>query len=226
MTLEGFLDGHTVRKKFRFIRKAQEIAEHRGDKVDDGIVRVEYCFEQRAAEYVPAVYPYWNWTYIPPPVIINPSPVIVKPRFIYYGDDTTDGGSDWQVNNCTAGDPKKFDTIVSCNYSGGEEPTSANLSADNANLSADTQVSFTATPNADEGITVPGADTHQHFSAGYIGATDSSHVITIRLRGTKNSGAVVEKPVGTKDKIKCPHCDRKWNARQHFCGNCGANLGH
>ena len=45
--LLGFLEGISVRNKFRFIQKTAEIAEHRGDNVDDGIVTVEYWFEER-----------------------------------------------------------------------------------------------------------------------------------------------------------------------------------
>lgn len=45
--LEGFLrsDG-SVDKRFRFIQKTDKISQHRGDRVDDGIVRIEYWFEK------------------------------------------------------------------------------------------------------------------------------------------------------------------------------------
>lgn len=33
--------------KFKFIEKTQEISEYRGDKIDDGIIRVEYTFEKQ-----------------------------------------------------------------------------------------------------------------------------------------------------------------------------------
>ncbi len=51
MTLDGFLDGQNVHNRFRFINKTKEIVEHRGDALDDGIIRIEYRFEKRAAEY-------------------------------------------------------------------------------------------------------------------------------------------------------------------------------
>jgi len=44
--LEGFLSGTTARNKFKFIHKTKEIQEHRGDKADDGIIRVEFAFEK------------------------------------------------------------------------------------------------------------------------------------------------------------------------------------
>lgn len=66
--LDGFLDGHEVKHQFRFIKKTDKIAEHRGDRLDDGIVRVEFAFEQ------PWIAPtiQWDWTYPEPPKTITP----------------------------------------------------------------------------------------------------------------------------------------------------------
>jgi len=44
--LKGSLNGLKVRNHFRFIKKTREISNHRGDRPDDGLVRVEYRFEQ------------------------------------------------------------------------------------------------------------------------------------------------------------------------------------
>jgi hypothetical protein len=44
--LEGFLKGSVAENKFKFIEKTQEISEYRGDRIDDGIIRVEYTFEK------------------------------------------------------------------------------------------------------------------------------------------------------------------------------------
>lgn len=56
--LRGFMepDG-VVRHAFRSIQKTQEIAAHRGDRIDDGLLRVTFEFE-RPSE--PAVSPYIN----------------------------------------------------------------------------------------------------------------------------------------------------------------------
>lgn len=44
--LKGFMKGTQVRNKFKFIKKSKEISDYRGDRIDDGIVRIEYWFEQ------------------------------------------------------------------------------------------------------------------------------------------------------------------------------------
>ena len=58
--LRGALNGLKVRNHFRFIEKTREISNYRGDRADDGLVRVEYRFE----EYEPV--------YVAPPMPIRP----------------------------------------------------------------------------------------------------------------------------------------------------------
>lgn len=48
--LERFVDNITQGSKFKFIKKTQEISDYRGDKIDDGLVRVEYRFEKYRQE--------------------------------------------------------------------------------------------------------------------------------------------------------------------------------
>ena len=44
--LMGFLRGATAKNKFKFIQKTKQIQEHRGDKIEDGLVRIEFAFEK------------------------------------------------------------------------------------------------------------------------------------------------------------------------------------
>ncbi len=45
--LEGFMKGRNVTNHFKFIQKTKQIAEHRGDRIDDGMIRVEFQFEKQ-----------------------------------------------------------------------------------------------------------------------------------------------------------------------------------
>jgi hypothetical protein len=49
--LNGALEGMRVNNRFRFIKKTKEISNHRGDRPDDGLVRVEYRFERFEPEF-------------------------------------------------------------------------------------------------------------------------------------------------------------------------------
>lgn len=45
--LEGFMDSNgRVRNKFKFIQKTEQIVKHRGDKIDDGMIRIEWQYEK------------------------------------------------------------------------------------------------------------------------------------------------------------------------------------
>jgi hypothetical protein len=49
----GFMKNNQVHNRFKFIEKTQEISDYRGDKIEDGLIRIEFAYEQ------PVVY---NWT--------------------------------------------------------------------------------------------------------------------------------------------------------------------
>ena len=58
--LEGFKKDNNVKSKFKFIQKTDEIIEYRGDRIDDGMIRVEVTFEKKVEEIK------YNWTYTYP----------------------------------------------------------------------------------------------------------------------------------------------------------------
>lgn len=48
ITLERFLDQLDQGNRFKFIQKTAKISEHRGDRIDDGIIRLEFQYERPA----------------------------------------------------------------------------------------------------------------------------------------------------------------------------------
>lgn len=68
--LKGFMDGMTAKNKFKFIQKTKEISNYRGDKIDDGLIRVEFAFEKEKPEIDHHHHVYhnkdaWYWSQIP-----------------------------------------------------------------------------------------------------------------------------------------------------------------
>ncbi len=59
INLEGFLKGNQATNKFKFINKTKEISDYRGDRIDDGIIRIEYWFEKYQPSYI-----YINTNYV------------------------------------------------------------------------------------------------------------------------------------------------------------------
>lgn len=50
ITLERFLEDLDKGNRFKFIEKTEKISEYRGDKIEDGIIRIEFQFEK---SYIP-----------------------------------------------------------------------------------------------------------------------------------------------------------------------------
>jgi hypothetical protein len=199
--LEGFIKGYIVKNKFKFIEKTEEISNHRGDRIDDGLIRIEYTFEapqpqiihdyhyhhdyHHYHDYWP-YYPWYNVTYYNTPV--NKS-------------------SDFEGKGSVSGSNPSSFSSVQCND----------------NIQAQNFCSVQDSPN-DQGITVPGSHSYQQFQPGYVGTLETnSHVIIIRLVGGK-ADKRIEKPIFTKTKLTCPTCGRKSRSDSAYCKNCGTAL--
>jgi hypothetical protein len=178
--LERFLKDMDRGEKFLFIEKTKQISDYCGDKVDDGVVRIEYQFEQEV-------------------------PVITHSPF-WYTDNTLYRSS-----------PSLFSATTVCysNMIGGSVSN---------HIDGSTVSSKSINIANDNGITVGGSDSNQKFTSGYVGALEpNSYVITIMLRG-KNKEQLVEKPLITKMKSKCPTCGSLYRGFPKFCASCGTRM--
>ena len=211
--LHGFLEGSVVKNRFKFIQKTKEIQDHRGDKIDDGIVRIEFAFEQvKIVEQRQVIhdhhyydhhhhYDHWPRPYWPRPYYPGPNWT--------WTDSVYSSGDETQVYNASLATGDVKSTFTS-------DMRSAMKSGDVMDFSL---------PDQDEGITVKGEETHQPFVYSSIGSLDPSRVITIMLRGTKSGGNVeVEKPITVKTKLTCPTCGKRSRSTNKFCSKCGTFL--
>lgn len=195
LELKGFMKGTCVKNRFKFIQKTEEIINHRGDRVDDGVIRVEFKFEKKkVTENVKRDYWYdpIPWRPCVPPCFPG------RPYWYGSSDSTADG----------------------CSY---YSMSSSNVSYDSS--SSMKMKSLNVGPLPDEGITVKGSRIRQDFVVGHTNdLEEQASVIVIRLRGTKNNGVIVEKPITVKNKLICPTCGRKNRSINKFCFNCGTFL--
>jgi len=184
--------------KFKFIERTAAISDHRGNKIDDGLIRVEFEYAIPA----PAFKPNNNW----PRIIPNP----------YY---------DQFVGNTSFGDVAKGAgvygaTEVNCSASASGGTTTRSLHASSA--SASTQ-SYSA-PQSDVGITVAGDVSDQKFTTTSWFATDGvKHVMVMRVLG-EVEGTPVAAPVTVKTKPVCSSCGKVNKATAKFCSECGTGL--
>ena len=108
--LEGFLRDNVARNKFRFIQKTDKIVEHRGDRVDDGLIRVEFRYEKAVVEQT-ITKTYWE----PQPCFYPTYPYRRRRNDgeYWWGSDTTIGST---LFNSTT-DTIKGMGVVNCSYS-------------------------------------------------------------------------------------------------------------
>lgn len=210
MELEGFLDNskNKATHRFKFIQKTEKIIEHRGDKIDDGIIRIEYQFVKEPPkintiitktehhhhhhDHYPYCRPYWVYT----PTISH-------------------GANTGNVTRGLGNSSCESNHVFCCSTSQIGESQNANLNVDMGHLDI----------NQDEGITVKGSKANQSFRNSYVGPLENTiHSMVIRLVGMTSSGTKVEKPIEVKTKLECDTCGTKNKSSSKFCSECGTAL--
>lgn len=210
LNLERFLGGEG--RKFKFIERTQDIENHRGVGIQDGLIRVEFQFEKYKAPYVPYVAPYKNpwenpwddskWAaprqpYYPPIWCSTTTYSSSEPTKVPLSNSSMRGGLD--VQNCSVGS----------SYSANIGPTMDSCLNDLKN---------------DAGITVEGSKSYQNFTTVSVGELEpEKHVIVLQLKGVDGE-IKVAKPVTVKTNKYCPSCGREWPYRHEYCPKDGTFL--
>lgn len=200
INIERFiLDNLAEGPKFRFIQKTQKISNHCGDKVDYGIIRIEYTFEKMTPQTVDIHHhhDYWRPYYIPRvDPYLRPEPTWASISAVKLGPSGSEHFAGASKSACFgfSSDTNLRNTLRSC------------------------------TPAKEEGITVPGAISNQSFGHGNIGELETcSYTIVFCLRGNSEETPIT-KPIFTRTKLTCPTCGTKNRSDAKYCKECGTNL--
>lgn len=224
---------------FKFIERTQKIEDGpRGIKVDDGVVRVEFWFEQEAPEIKTTIHNdvWWDEYYYPRYRRSFWSPPFGGP---YYGSITSTTGGDIssvKLGSVSSSDMKgiargvadgnmvqTMNATFSANAVASGTTTAYN-SATMDSFSTETVAPAEVTAINDVGITVPGSKVEQKFHTVYGFKSEAqSHVIILRLAG--RAGAInIVTPVIARTKQKCTTCGHVNKANAKFCSECGTGL--
>lgn len=208
--LERFLDAANLQRghKFKFIERTQKIEDGpRGIKPDDGLIRVEFEFEQ------------------PPPKVDYD----IKRTYI---DEVRWKNSQYPYNtypyttfSATSADVKYAANASSTDASGTLRSAGRRITSNSTEfLNIASNASSNSVSANDVGITVPGSESNQKFEVGSYFKTDGQkHVMVMKIVGKVGEKEVVA-PVTVKTKIECPTCGTKNSYNTKFCGECGTNL--
>lgn len=199
--------------RFKFIERTSSVEQHRGTKLEDGLVRIEFQFEKPRP--IINVAPTWKntpWPSYPPGV-----------RDVFYG--TTGSTTSFNVNGAL----RSVDTSNGENTrASATAATNATLKSMNINASSeihDGMATMDWMPANDVGITVPGSKSTQSFVTTVMGEMESEkHSIVLKLLGETPDNKPVAKPVTVKHKPKCITCGKQNKAHAKFCTECGTAL--
>ena len=183
--------------RFKFIERNEAVEAHRGVKLEDGIIRIEYQFEQaytRPLYYVSQDHWYWN----------NSGPLVGSGVSTSYSTSSATGSAlRGAAMNAVA-------TSATSTFTGHPGVTCGDFVQQGFN---------------DAGITVPGSQSDQKFTeASSFPLDPTKHVMIFKLVGETPDNEPIRKPVTVKAKPKCVTCGKQNKAHAKFCSHCGTAL--
>ena len=205
--LERFLKTDLEKgNRLKFIERTGAVEKHRGIGLEDGLIVVNFQFEQ--PKPYPVVVPY---------ILYNQNITHDSYTLLSYNSNTslnsrpppiTSGG----FRSGVGGGGGRYG---SSGVIGSRCSTNPVVSAD-INLNAEVDVA---------GITVPGSISEQKFTTTHVGALEPlKHSMVIKLLGETDDKKPVQRPVTVNIKPKCVTCGKMNKATSKFCNSCGTGL--
>jgi len=222
--------------RFRFIERTTRIENGpRGIQAEDGLIRVEFEFEQQAAkiETIKRTYVDEYWRRRPYPYYWGEGPWYSSTTDCAFGStansfNTSVSDSIGDVSNSKTTTANAASTTLKSSASRGRGTSlgSASLSAASGTAGIPQNAAQAAYFNqvSDAGITVPGSESNQQFQHGAWFPTDGQkHVMVLKLLGQLGEDKVT-RPVTVKTRIDCPTCGTSNRSGFKHCRECGTAL--
>ena len=205
--------------KFKFIERTGGVEAHRGIKLEDGIIRVEYQFEKVIP---PQIWPHYSKSYYDgggdtwgTPIRGNNIPHIPL-------------GGDWRgysVNNIGGGGSSSSSGGVRGSSMGSSYSASLNMSYSVGSIATQYATLSSALPQNDVGITVAGGKSEQRFiTASNFQVDPEKFNIILKLLGETAENKAICTPITVKSKPKCVTCGKNNKFTSKFCSGCGTAL--
>ncbi len=197
--LERFIKNANMEhgNKFKFIERTVAVEKHRGIKLEDGLIKIEFQFEK--------VWPPGNFLY--------------TPGQTYYRDDSN---PIWNSSPVFGDFINNSSPPVGM---GREVIRGASVNSVSASSGDSLTTQQFTHKRADDGITVPGSLSDQRFTTTSSFLTETEvHVMILKLVGSTSDNVAISAPVTVKSKPTCVTCGRINKATSKFCTDCGTAL--
>lgn len=234
--IERFVESLVEGRRFKFIEKTEEISDFRGDKVDDGIVRVTWQFEKAAPEIKDVIINHHHDHFNAYQHGWGCGCPFCRPNNIWYGPSWSN--TSIPMNNIT------YTSSIGSSISGGGGSQSSCFNANSfnanivgSNVDAVCGAMGPSGPKGNDspegslyrsmdapGITVEGSQSFQQFEAAHASMLETNvHSMVILLRGVTTEHTYVAAPITVEYKKQCSSCGRRWK-NMEFCPKCGTAL--
>ena len=191
----------TEGNSLKFIERTGAVEKHRGIKLEDGIIRIEYQFEVCR----PVINSIPDWNSIPIIGNLGPKTATYNVNGILRSVDFSKGETMRAMASAAT------DVYCSTNNIG-----TKSMNSHDGMATMDWH---------DAGITVPGSKSTQKFQTTTIGALEPQvNSIVLKILGETPDNEPVRNPITTKHKPKCVTCGKQNKATSKFCTECGTSL--
>ena len=194
----------TTGNKFKFIERTGDIENHRGIKLEDGLIQIDIQFEKvypQLDHYYHKIHNYPSW-----------------PNTFYPNQSELQWSS-----TCRTGTARSTMSASLNNITASASSTAVHK-ADTRSLETVAASAQLSTYN-DAGITVPGSKSDQKFTtASWFPTETEKHVMILKLLGETPDNKPVVAPVTVKSKPRCQTCGTQNKATNKFCHKCGTSL--
>jgi hypothetical protein len=181
--------------KFKFIERTGAVEKHRGVKLEDGLIRIEFQFE-----------------------LYDMNQFFMNNQIYNKSIMRGIGGDTFAVPQGTG---SALYSSVSGSTCDGAWLSASGAMTNSMNVSAQAQ----SMPANDVGITVAGSKSEQRFTTTSMGVLEAEkHSIIFMLLGETEDNKPVLQPVNVKMKPKCTSCGKQNKATNKFCSECGTSL--
>jgi hypothetical protein len=194
--------------KFKFIERTSNIENHRGIGVEDGIVRIEFEFEQER--------PQWYSS--------NHNTVWNDPGYGTWNNNSTWNGTKHTPTYGVAQGGLATNSVLRGRGTSASLNT-VNISAQGAPIADVTNSVAQNVSYNDAGITVAGSKSDQKFrTVSGVYGDGTKHNIVLKLLGETPDNKPVIKEVTVKAKQRCDTCGRQNKHNAKYCVECGTSL--
>lgn len=218
----------TEGNRFKFIERTQAVEDGpRGVKLEDGLIRIEFQYEQARPVFNIADNFFKQY---PPGVRTSEYRGVVDK----YSQDVNRG---WiSASGATFSQVNVNGALRGVDFSQNGSATAQAASAQVDKYCADKGIiselhdgmatmDWMSAPQNEVGITVPGSKSTQQFSTVTMGLMEAEkHSMVIKLLGETPNNKPVLKPVTVERKPECVTCGKKNKAHAKFCVECGTAL--